>query len=108
MNKEEARGKIIEGKHQGWLTLIDIIFDNITKEVEVLDVFQKYGALEVRYEGNDVYFDELISSIHFLSQKICEYCGESATYSIIDGWEMTLCQKHHDSIPAKEKFRKQL
>lgn len=103
---EEAKKFISEHCGDGWLTLVDIVYDNLPTEIVIKEVFQKYGSLEIRYEGEDDEFEYLVSNVNFISKKICEMCGKSGGYSIIDGWETTLCKVHHDKSEAKKKYRK--
>lgn len=104
---EEAKEFIRKTNGEGWLLLVDIIYDNLPAGIVITEVFQKYGGLEVRYEGQDEEFEYLVSNIRFISQKMCEICGRSGEYSIVDGWETTLCQMHHDKSEAKKKFRRE-
>jgi hypothetical protein len=107
MNKKAAKDGIAENCGNGWLTLVDIIFDNKPDHIEITEVFQKYSGLHVRYQGEDSYFDELLSAIDTISRKMCEVCGNSGGHTIVDGWETTLCDHHYNSSDAKEKYREE-
>lgn len=105
MDKEAAKKYIKKYCGDGWLTFVDIIYDNQPKHILITEVFQKYGSLEVRYKGEDENFDFIISNLNIVSQYICEVCGRSGGKTIIDGWDTTLCKMHFDESKAKIKFR---
>ena len=105
MNRESAIEHIEETSGKGWFNLIDIIFDNKPEDIEITEVFQKWAALKVRYEGENENFEFLIDNIYHISQKMCEVCGLSGSYSIIDGWETTLCNTHFNDSNAENKHR---
>lgn len=106
IDKETAKKNIQEHCGEGWLLLIDIVYDNIPEGIIITEVFQKYAALEIRYEGENKHFEELLDNVKYISEKICEVCGKSAGYTIIDGWETTLCNEHFNSAKTKNKYRK--
>ncbi len=106
MDKESAVKQIKETCGLGWLTLVDIAYDNLPEKVKITEVFQKYAGLKIRYEGENEDFQELTEMIYFISQKMCEVCGSSGNYTIIDGWETTLCNQHFEASDAKEKYRR--
>lgn len=105
MTKEEAIAHINETCGNGWINLVEILYDNKPENIEIQCVFQKWAGLSVDYEGEDVHFEELTDVIYSISQKMCEICGKSGGYTIIDGWETTLCDFHFKDSPAKEKHR---
>jgi len=102
---EDAKGYIRKHSGEGWLVLVDIIYDNLPSEIVIKEVFQKYGALEVRYDGKNDEFEDLISNLRLISEYMCEECGKSGKRSIIDGWDTTLCKLHYDKAEAKNKYR---
>jgi len=105
MTREEAKAPFLETEELGWLNFIDIIFDNQPQEIKITEVFQKWARLEVRYEGKNEQFKELLDMIQYLSQYCCEKCGKSGRHSIIEGWEMTLCDAHYAEVEADQKYR---
>ncbi len=107
LSKEEAKKFIENTCGKGWLTLVDILYDNCPENIVITEVFQKYSGLEVRFEGRDENFEYLKESLNTVSQKMCEICGQSGEYTIINGWETTLCELHFDESDAKEKYRKE-
>ena len=106
IDRETAIAHLINHNHRGWITLVEIIFDNQPPNIIITEVFQKWAGLEIRYEGVNEEFDELVDNVRFISKKVCEICGKSGNYSIIDGWETTLCETHYNSAEAKKKYRK--
>jgi hypothetical protein len=108
MNRDLAKKQIEESSGKGWFNLIDIIFDNKPKDVEITEVFQKWAGLKVDYNGENEDFNYLLDRIYYISQKMCEVCGLSGGYTIIDGWETTLCNEHFNASTAKNKYRELL
>lgn len=104
-NRQEVKSWFEHNGDTGWHTLIDIAYDNKPDHVEIVEVFEKYAALEVRYTGEDEDYETLVESIHTISQCMCQVCRESGSHSLIDGWETTLCDKHFESSEAKHKMR---
>jgi hypothetical protein len=105
MEREQVKKWFEDNGDLGWLTLIDILYDNKPDHVQITDVWSKYAGLSVRYDGKDEEFDELISHVNALSQKMCEICGKSGKLSYINGWETTLCDTHFERSDAKNKSR---
>jgi hypothetical protein len=104
-NREEVKKHFESHGDTGWHTLIDIIYDQKPDHIAITEVFEKYAWLEVRYEGEDENYDDLINAIKTISQCMCQVCGESGRHSLINGWETTLCDKHFESSDAIEKMR---
>ena len=107
MNRAEAQKHISETCGQGWFTLVEILYDNKPESIEITAVFQKWAGLKVDYEGEDVHFEELAETVYSISQKMCEKCGASGNYTMIDGWETTLCNRHYAESEAKQKYREE-
>ena len=105
LNRKEAKKFIEDTSGKGWLVLVDIVYDNCPEEIIITEVFQKYSGLTVRFEGRNEKFEYLLSSLNTVSKKICEICGQSGDYSIINGWETTLCESHHEESTATKKYR---
>lgn len=105
MNRQEAKDHISETCGIGWFNLLDIIYDNAPSSVHITEVFQKYGGLKIRYNGDNHHFEELVDIVYYISQKMCEKCGKSAGLTIIDNWETTLCDEHYDTAIAVEKHK---
>lgn len=83
-----------------------MVYDNVPSTIIIKEVFQKWAKLEIRFEGEDKEFEDLVNKVHYMSEKICEICSESGGYTIIDGWETTLCDQHYDASTAKKKYKK--
>jgi hypothetical protein len=106
MDKAAAKEHIKTTCGAGWLNLVDIIYDNKPQNIEIGEVFQKWGGLKVDYRGEDADFEYLLKNIYHISQYMCEICGASGGYTIIDGWETTLCAEHFEQSEAKQKYKK--
>ena len=107
LDKELAKKQIKEHCGDGWLFLVDIIYDNAPNQIKINEIFQKWAGLEIRFEGTDAEFNELVENVNFMSKRICEKCGKSGAYSIIDGWETTLCDLHYKKSNGKKKYRRE-
>lgn len=105
MDRAAAKKQITETCGVGWLTLVDIVYDNVPEGIEIKEVFQKWGGLKVQYDGENIHFEELVDNVYYISQKMCEVCGKSGGNTIMDGWETTLCDQHYKESDAKEKYR---
>lgn len=105
MDRTSAKNHIQETCGEGWLNLVDIAFDNQPEGIQITEVFQKWAGLKIEFEGENELFEELTDQIYYISQKMCEVCGKSAGYTIIDGWETTLCDVHFLGAEGKEKHR---
>ena len=55
----------------GWLFLVDIIYD-VSRQIKINEIFQKWAGLEIRFEGTDAEFNELVENVNFMSRKICQ------------------------------------
>jgi len=106
MTREEAIQNMHENNHPGWTELVNIVFDNKPDHIKITEVFQKWSWLQVRYEGEDNVFKDLCKTIQHMSQFMCEVCGKSGGYTIINGWETTLCDEHFEKTQASEKYRR--
>ncbi len=105
MDSATAKNHIQETCGLGWLNLVDIVFDNQPENVQITEVFQKWAGLEVRFRGEDEHFKELTQQVYYISRKMCERCGKSGFYTVMDGWETTLCEAHFMLSDAKSKSR---
>lgn len=102
LSREEAKEWIIKTCGSGWLNLIDIVYDNKPDHISITEVFQKWGALTVRYDGEDLIFEELVDNVEFISKKMCEKCGLSGEEVIVGGITETLCEDHFNEAPFKK------
>jgi len=94
INREDSKKWIEETCGKGWLNLIDIIYDNKPEHIAINEVFQKWGALTVRYNGEDRMFEALIDNVEYISKKMCEKCGLSGEETVLGGHVETLCEDH--------------
>ncbi len=102
INREQAKKWIQETCGSGWLNLVDIIYDNKPNHINIYEVFQKWGALTIRYYGEDADFEYLVETIDSISKKMCEKCGKSAEEADVGGHTETLCVEHFDEAPYKK------
>ena len=105
MDREAAKEWITKNEGTGWLTLIDIMYDNKPESIEITAVFNKWAGLKVDFIGEDVIFEELLETIYSISEKMCAICGKSGRHAVIDDIETTLCDQHYNFIEGTEKHR---
>lgn len=103
INREQAKKWIKETCGDGWLNLVDIIYDNKPEHIIINEVFQKWGALTIRFTGEDELFKELVWFVECISQKMCEKCGLSGEEEAqVGGTTETLCEKHFNEAPYQK------
>ena len=96
-SRSEAKQFIADTCGEGWLPLVDKIYDNLPPNFEVCEIFQKYGALEVctePYQYDNEEFAQFLSDLNYESGTICQTCGEIGAIHIVDGWMTALCLPH--------------
>lgn len=94
----------------GWFWLIDKLCESIQnyidsnhkQQLEATQVKEKYGSLRFYYTGGDKLIEGMIWLAEFLSNSICENCGEHGENKTINNWLYTLCEecnkKQHEGI----------
>ena len=102
LNREDSKKWILETCGKGWLNLIDIIYDNKPEHIAITEVFQKWGALTVRYHGEDEIFEELVETVESISKKMSEICGLSGEETVLGGHVETLCEDHFNEAEYKK------
>jgi hypothetical protein len=103
----------------GWYDLLDVLCRNIQghldfktkdlktdEEKEALQLIatqikSKFGTLRFYYSGGDEYTAGLIHMAEAMSGKICEQCGDKATYQT-KGWITNICNACHIKSKLKE------
>lgn len=96
MIRESAKKWISETCGEGWLPLVDEAYDNLPKDIDITDVYQKWAGLHFdTSEGNEA-FDMYLFDIQEKSESICEKCGSTASHYVISGWEYARCIKHSE------------
>lgn len=90
----------------GWFDLIETLCSNIQsyidnnkerdpsiKQVEVLQIKEKFGSLRFYASGGNATTGGMIWFAESMSTKICEVCGKPGK-RIGGGWVRTLCEEH--------------
>ena len=95
---------------KGWRSLYQPILDRIEEinessddRIEVTQVKEKFGRLEIYL---DRYTDELLAMIKDASEvsgRMCEECGEPAEPTEVGGWIYQLCDKCYEKYLNKTK-----
>jgi len=110
MNQEEIQKKhgdmFAEGWNpwfdvaDGWLPIIDSAFDlikwdiehNGMPKVEIHQIKEKFGALEIYYQGGDEKTHGIIAMARNISLHTCERCGANQEVGKTTGWIKILCK----------------
>lgn len=84
---------------EGWHKLLDDLCKNIQehvdsvkcKQVEAVQVKEKFGGLRFYFCGGDDYTHGLVSEAENMSYEVCEWCGSTKDVTQTTGWVVTLC-----------------
>lgn len=63
------------------------------EQVYAVQVKEKFGGLRFYYYGGDEYIQGLVSMAEFMSEQICDVCGNKGTLRQ-GGWWATRCDEH--------------
>lgn len=95
MNRKESKAWIKKKCGDGWLPLIDSVYDNKPDHIKITDIYQKWGALVFDSEPWDENFENFLDKINKNSMKHCEVCGSKGEGRNVDSWVFTLCKNHY-------------
>jgi hypothetical protein len=91
----QAREAIRDNCGEGWLPLVDEVFENLPPNILITYAFQKWGALKFDLESyDDTAFIEYLDDVAERSLGICETCGAAGIEMIINSWTVTRCDLH--------------
>jgi predicted enzyme related to lactoylglutathione lyase len=103
ITREEAIEQYKRNGEEGWINLLEMVFDGKPEGIEIRDVWPKYAEMQIYYEGSDKIFQNLVNKICFISTKTCQKCGKSGRRAEVDGWEMILCDEHFHAAETSNK-----
>lgn len=89
----------------GWLTLIDVISEIMTKhnpDITAIQVKEKFGTLRYYHGQVDDYSFAVEQAAEYLSIIICEICSAPARRNYESGWISYLCKDHNNNYLAEE------
>jgi len=89
MDRQDA----LDSVGKGWASMINKLYDAKPKEVEVLQVKEKYGTLRFYIGTSPDWYLDLISYYEDQSSKICENCGKPGETREKRGWLSTTCEE---------------
>lgn len=89
--RKDALGSVGEG----WNKLINNLYDAKPKNVQVLQVKEKFGGLRFYVDGAPEWYFDLIIYYEQESMKICEVCGKEGKLREDLSWISTLCDEHY-------------
>ena len=96
MNRTEAKNWIKQTCGEGWLHLVDQVFDNLPSDISVTQTYQKYAALKFDIEPYNEEFEICLEQIEEQSLNTCEKCGSKGGRYIVNNWEHTRCAEHSE------------
>jgi hypothetical protein len=96
MNREEAKELIKKTCGDGWIHLVDRVFDNLPRNSSVSQAYQKYAALKFDVEPYCEEFENYLEQIEEESLNTCEKCGSKGHRYIVNNWEHTRCEEHSE------------
>jgi hypothetical protein len=82
----------------GWLGLIKELIEESIKlgwDRQICQIKEKFGGLRFYINDASDGVHKLISEAEDKSYEICEVCGEPGGVRKINGWLVTLCDKHN-------------
>ena len=94
MNLEEAKEWISKSCGQGWLPLVEEIYDRVPKSTNISSIYQKWGALHFDAAPWSDCLDTIHEEIEERSMRVCEICGQTGKEAKIDDWIHTRCTNH--------------
>ena len=94
MNRLEAIKWINDKCGEGWIPLVERIYNNIPTGTVVSSVYQKWGALMFDASPWNDAIESLHDDIEKISLKTCEICGSEGKQHKITGWVHVRCEKH--------------
>ena len=85
--------------NDGWYFILDSLCNGIqsyinlnnTRQIEFVQVKQKFGSLRVYTDGHDELIDGMIYFAEYLSFHVCETCGSSKNVGHTMGWVEAIC-----------------
>lgn len=89
-----SKNWIIKTCGEGWLKLVDEVYDNLPEHLSIVQTYQKWGVLMFDMDEYDPVFEAFLEAIQNQSARICEKCGAPGTESTINGWIYTRCDAH--------------
>ena len=98
VTREHAKGIV----GQGWASLIDEVYDQLSETDRVYDVKEKWGGLRISIWGSERALD-LAEAAEDKSFEVCEFCGRPGKPRR-GAWIKTLCWR----CLFKRKIKKML
>lgn len=98
----------------GWYTLLYSLSTNIEHmikqlpeemqgQIHAVQVKSKYGGLRFYMDHSTPRIDGAIDLAEDLSNNMCEDCGNYGGHKNLEGWIVTLCDKHYNKELKKRK-----
>ena len=96
MTREDAKKWISKACGEGWLDLVDEVYDNLPKSIEITQVYQKWAGLHFDTSKENETFDLYLYDIQEKSESTCDKCGAVASHYVISNWEYARCIEHSE------------
>lgn len=62
--------------------------------VQITQIKEKFGTLRFYYDGGDEYIRGIVTMAEFMSEVVCEKCGNLGSIHNNGRWLKTLCDAH--------------
>jgi hypothetical protein len=92
--REESKRWIEKSCGEGWLILVDEVYDRLPSHLIINQAYQKWGLLRFDLDKEDKEFETFLDSIEEQSGTVCELCGEEGTEVTVSNWIHTRCKAH--------------
>lgn len=99
------RATALSSVGEGWASIINELYDAKPKNVNVLQVKEKFGTLRFYVSSAPNWYFDLINYYENKSAYICESCGKEGKVRTDLGWLLTLCDEHYNQTIANMNAR---
>lgn len=89
--REKAKQWVEENHGDGWLPLVDKVYDRLPEHIRIMEVSERWGQLIFKADPCDADFEDFLWDIQHESGHICELCGNPGYSMVVENWERALC-----------------
>ncbi len=99
--------------NNGWVVIVDAALSlikwdvekNKMPKVEINQIKEKFGGLNIYYDGGDEKTRGIIDMASSMANKTCEVCGTNEEIGYTTGWVTTICKTCAEKEGKIEKFK---
>jgi len=81
----------------GWDHIIHDAASQLPSWVQIVEIKEKYGGLDIKLSYSSAKTDEIIRWAREKSLATCESCGKIGVETMLGYWVKTLCHKCHET-----------